>query len=54
MVMQLVVKLKSGDFVYKIKDEYEANVKEGYEGSIDDYIIEFLDPTYAGIKKKDR
>jgi len=45
---------KSGDFVYskRIKDEYEANVKEGYEGSIDDYIIEFygeeyLDPSYA-------
>jgi hypothetical protein len=54
---------KSGDFVYskRIKDEYEANVKEGYEGSIDDYIIEFygeeyLDPTYAvggKVKKKE-
>jgi len=48
------VGFKDAGFVYskRIKDEYNANVKEGYEGSIDDYIIEFygeeyLDPTYA-------
>tara|TARA_R100001440_G_scaffold7529_6_gene14803 strand:- start:1158 stop:2795 length:1638 start_codon:yes stop_codon:yes gene_type:complete len=39
-------------FSKRIRDEYEANVKEGYEGSIEDYIIEFygeeyLDSTYA-------
>ena len=39
-------------FSKRIKDEYDANVKEGYDGSIEDYIIEFygeeyLDPTYA-------
>ena len=44
----------SGGFSFskRIKDEYNANVKEGYDGSIEDYIIEFygeeyLDPTYA-------
>jgi hypothetical protein len=44
----------NGGFTFskRIRDEYNANVKEGYEGSIEDYIIEFygeeyLDPTYA-------
>ena len=39
-------------FSKRILDEYNANVAEGYDGSIEDYIIEFygeeyLDPTYA-------
>jgi hypothetical protein len=48
------VKFDKGGFSFskRIKDEYNANVAEGYEGSIEDYIIEFygeeyLDPTYA-------
>ena len=45
----------------RLMDEYKANVDEGFEGSVDDYIIEFygedfLDPSYAvggKVKKKE-
>jgi hypothetical protein len=46
------MKMANFTFSKRILDEYNANVAEGYDGSIEDYIIEFygeeyLDPTYA-------
>jgi len=53
-VMKTKEPMKMANFTFskRILDEYNANVAEGYDGSIEDYIIEFygeeyLDPTYA-------
>ena len=53
-VMKTKEPMKMANFTFskRILDEYNANVAEGYDGSIEDYIIEFygeeyLNPTYA-------